>query len=44
MFNKRQCLRVYALAIHSQVYRTHGSEIWYLGNPIPDDVHLEVNF
>jgi len=31
-------------AIHSQVYCICGSEIWFIGNPIPKDVYLEANY
>lgn len=31
-------------AIHSLVYRTDDSEIWYIDNLIPKDVHLETRF
>lgn len=37
-------LRVSVLAIHRQIYRTHGSEIVYMGNRIPEDVHLKAKF
>jgi len=35
---------VYMYAIHSQVYRICGPEIWFIGNPIPKDVYLEANY
>lgn len=35
------CVCVCMYAIHSQSYRSHVSEIWYIGNPISEDVHLE---
>jgi hypothetical protein len=31
-------------AIHKQVYRIHGSDIWYMANSIPENVHLETKF
>jgi len=38
----RMCVCV--LVIHRQIYRTHGSQIVYTDNPIPEDVYLEAKF
>lgn len=31
-------------AIHSQIYRIRGPEIWFIGYLIPEDMYLEFNY